>query len=503
MNKIILTLCCVSFAVFSCNAEGSVRLLTTSFKHPDLAKWAAENPVVLENFTRQDFVGLDTGENYDEVISSANSLANEYGILTFEFERYVISEAINNIDSLYSIMTNQKIVTGYNYSNDYLVITKGYKDNLLYSKFRLKLNDNIPSNVKRLLEAYIEEDFENFYEKTKFRYTRSLMSTLSSLKELLGFLNIPTSLPSCSIEEIPQGSLNSINALFLSEKKYTLLYHTFSTAQNTSVKYLIKYSWSLGSCYVNKGGLNYFKKRYNSMKGIFGESIVADYFINSYIGGGNINVNTVIKNWKKDDPLKVLETISKNTYTYTLHPNQDTDMQMEVLLGSPGSSFIHPILKKGVLGAPLLFENRYTNPYLKFVYEIKTNNKVDDCFVDTSLNGEDIEGTTYEDAVELKKKYFRKGVLQLLKNNDVLAGGVPIYVIDTEFFHQIAMAPKSIRTVDDSINELFAVRQGGIYPIQNLNIDAKILINDFKTKIHTTTVAPSCAGANSVDYYTY
>lgn len=81
-------------------AGDGLRLLTTSFKHPDLAKWAAENPVVLENFTRQDFVGMLDESN--EYVDAANKLADNYGILSFEFDLYTLSESLISADSMLS-----------------------------------------------------------------------------------------------------------------------------------------------------------------------------------------------------------------------------------------------------------------------------------------------------------------------------------------------------------------------------------------------------------------
>ena len=510
MKKIFLILCYIFIANLDGNAGSNIHLLTTSFTHPDLTKWAAENPLVLENFTRQDFVRLDTGEDYEEAIKTANSLADQRGILTFEFERYIISESVKNIDSLYQDITNRKIRTEYNYSLSYVVVTKGYKNNQLYAKFNLKLlGNNIPSNISRLLSIYIEEDFENFYRDSKFRYVLSLKKTLISLNELLEYVATPSTsanISKCPIEDIPKESLNSINQLFLSEIKYINLYYSFFTAKNTSVKYLIKYCWSLGSCYINKRGREYYKNRFNSFKGMVGEAIVFDHFVSDVIGGGNIIANTVIKNWNKEDPLKIVSATLYNSHTYTLHPNKDTDLMMDINIAEKGTFFIHPLVTTGVLGVPMLNDKTYSEKKLKFIYEIKTNNSIDDCDLETYLLNGDVEdeSLSVEEALAKRLKYFRKGVLQLLINPDVLKNnGIPIYVIDEEFFRQLKYAKRSVSTINRSIAELLAVREGGIYPISNLNNDAKKLIDDFKNKIQKETVAPTCAGANSIDYYTY
>ena len=103
MKKIVLSLVWIAVSLTATFAEGGMRLLTTSFKHPDLAKWAAENPVVLENFTRQDFVGLPgySDADYDDVKKQANILADEHGIFTFECVKGVVYESLIDSDNIF------------------------------------------------------------------------------------------------------------------------------------------------------------------------------------------------------------------------------------------------------------------------------------------------------------------------------------------------------------------------------------------------------------------
>jgi hypothetical protein len=131
MKKIILSLMCVILHIVASRAEGGMRLLTTSFKHPELAKWAAENPVVLENFTRQDFVGLPNFNDYDDVKNAADSLANAHGFIVLEHTRPVFWESALHKDSLYALEIDNKVRKGYNFQGGYLVFEYSYEDGIL------------------------------------------------------------------------------------------------------------------------------------------------------------------------------------------------------------------------------------------------------------------------------------------------------------------------------------------------------------------------------------
>ncbi len=131
MKKIILSLMCTILHIAASRAEGGMRLLTTSFKHPELAKWAAENPVVLENFTRQDFVGLPNFNDYDDVKNAADSLANTHGFIVLEHTRPIFWESALNKDSLYELEIEKKVRNGYNFQGGYLVFIYSYEDGIL------------------------------------------------------------------------------------------------------------------------------------------------------------------------------------------------------------------------------------------------------------------------------------------------------------------------------------------------------------------------------------
>ncbi len=131
MKQIIL----IVYFALACSALSfaNLRLLTSSFTHPDLAKWAAENPVVLENFTKQDFVGLPVknDNDYEEAKTEANKIANAHGFLVFSFDAYALAP---ESDSMFKAKIDAKIKAslGYNYQGAYvafLMLRESLDDN--------------------------------------------------------------------------------------------------------------------------------------------------------------------------------------------------------------------------------------------------------------------------------------------------------------------------------------------------------------------------------------
>ena len=166
---------------FALHADGGLRLLTTSFKHPDLAKWAAENPTVIqENFTRQDFVKLEDGLDYTEIKQAADKLADEQGTLTFEFTEYTITGKLKDADNIFNNSVKKKIQNTLAYLGDYVFFKKNINKNFLTINFHYK-EDVIYDNIKR---EYIEEGVKKALVDN-FKLTQKMqISELFCLKEL-------------------------------------------------------------------------------------------------------------------------------------------------------------------------------------------------------------------------------------------------------------------------------------------------------------------------------
>ncbi len=182
MKQIIL----IVYFALACSALSfaNLRLLTSSFTHPDLAKWAAENPVVLENFTKQDFVGL-LDESY-EYIDVANKLADEKGILSFEFDLYTISESLNSADSILTYTIEKKIRgnTGYNFDKTVVYIMKYYNQN--EDKVKISwLNSTIGLTERSYIAEYVDNTYNYWIPskvKSRVRIRETLIAFLEAMK---------------------------------------------------------------------------------------------------------------------------------------------------------------------------------------------------------------------------------------------------------------------------------------------------------------------------------
>jgi hypothetical protein len=173
-------------------AEGGMRLLTTSFKHPELAKWAAENPVVLENFTRQDFVGLPgySDLDYDDVKVEADTLANRHGILCFQFEAYIITEYLIDGDSIFQYLANRKIRNEYHYAGRYMLLKISYANRGSYRPVSQIIVE--PSIAERTAgeEIRIANEYVNIaYDDWKETTTNVMLHLKLAINVLNSFLS--------------------------------------------------------------------------------------------------------------------------------------------------------------------------------------------------------------------------------------------------------------------------------------------------------------------------
>jgi hypothetical protein len=192
MKKIILSLMCMVLHIVASRAEGGMRLLTTSFKHPELAKWAAENPVVLENFTRQDFVGLPgySDLDYDDVKVEADTLANRHGVLCFHFEAYIITEYLIDGDSIFQYLANRKIRDEYHYTGRYMLLKVSYANRGSYRPIGQMIVE--PSIAERATgeEIRVANEYVNiFYDDWKETTTNLMLHLKFSITSLDNILS--------------------------------------------------------------------------------------------------------------------------------------------------------------------------------------------------------------------------------------------------------------------------------------------------------------------------
>jgi hypothetical protein len=122
----------LSFA-FSAQADDGLRLLTTSFKHPDLAKWVENHPdlTLLNNnaLNENDFLGFENSEQNKSLLTkSSNDLPSAHGFLTFIIRPYQFEEYLKFTKAeLYTLIDKRiKAANGYDYNGAYLLHVMQY-----------------------------------------------------------------------------------------------------------------------------------------------------------------------------------------------------------------------------------------------------------------------------------------------------------------------------------------------------------------------------------------
>jgi hypothetical protein len=204
MKQIIL----IVYFALACSASSfaNLRLLTSSFTHPDLAKWAAENPLVLENFTKQDFIGLPVknDNDYEEAKTEANKIANAHGFLVFSFDAYALAP---ESDSMFRAKVDAKIKStlGYNYQGAYiafLMLRESLDDNSFlfqsvinwanYGRSNILTEaqkNSIANNTEEWAKKIFEGDFSQRIEAAA-RGTKKLKELLDEDPEAYFLINL-------------------------------------------------------------------------------------------------------------------------------------------------------------------------------------------------------------------------------------------------------------------------------------------------------------------------
>ena len=175
-------------------AGDGLRLLTTSFKHPDLAKWAAENPTVIqENFTRQDFVNIEEGLDYSTVKQFADKLADENGILTFEIIRPIFFESLKDGELEFQKKYYNKVRNIIEYQGSFTLFSWHYKNgnikelNVYYHK-KTDAIEAFEVKKEKIINLVSNEIFQDFkVNSPKLADTYGLERVE---RALLGFLSV-------------------------------------------------------------------------------------------------------------------------------------------------------------------------------------------------------------------------------------------------------------------------------------------------------------------------
>ena len=241
---------------------------------------------------------------------------------------------------------------------------------------------------------------------------------------------------------------------------------SFSTAQNSSLSHLQKFLWS------DKGS-SYYKNTYNKIKGVVGEGLTLKFLASPLSQGGVLRGTLGMGGWSPWKTGDKLAELAISGCKYSLHPDKYTDLKV-VAQASEESAFHHQFVKgySNFLGLIANKDYRYTTT-TTFIYEIKTNN-VDGGDIYTAAN-------------------ITKGYAQLVTNEAVKNGAVPVLVLDEAYLKEAFLKhPAIIKVVIDGLTKY----GGGIYYIPNLNQDSKNEIKALDTDKSQTDAPPA-------GYYNY
>lgn len=268
----------------------------------------------------------------------------------------------------------------------------------------------------------------------------------------------------------PPYRLISFISIFTSSSTDIMIMYSFASSQNTSLSHLQKFLWAGNLTGPNPEQGQYIKNNYNKIKGTVGEAIIYDKFV---CGWGNITSQTIAKNpFNRNSWTQAVTTFG--SYSQLIHSDKFTDLELLVQVNK-NKVFKHEFTQgfyAGFFGPSAMMREKTYEKNTNFVYEVKTNN----------VDGGDL----------YTEKNIQNGLRQLLTNQKVINGAVPVLVLDFDYY--IAAYKSNPELLIDIDNQLMK-KGGGIYTVENLNKDAKEKIGELQKKIKSTT--------RKTDHYDY